>query len=96
MARPCNACGRVHPTLERCDVAARRMANEVANAAPVVHNEPRCEFTPPPVVHTEPLVVHGPVVHMYGKYRDAEARRKYRREWTARDRAKKAQQSKGA
>lgn len=80
----CKACGFPAHGLDRCEVAARKRA-----MAKVVH-EPKCEFS---VVHGAETVVHAEVAgsSRHGKYADAEARKKYRREWMARDRAAKVQ-----
>lgn len=78
----CFACGHPEHGLDRCEVAARKRANAVVHE--VVH-------APSVVVHAEAAKVTQPETR-HGKYADAEARRLYRREWTARDRAKKRTQ----
>lgn len=72
---PCRACGLDHAPTMRCEVA-KRLAAVVHKDEVVVHE----------VVHAEPVVVHG---SRHGVYKDAEARKAYRKEWMRKDRERK-------
>jgi hypothetical protein len=69
----CRSCHTEHDSWIRCEVAARRSTNDMANTVPVVANS---------VANAEPGVANKTY-----KYRDAEKRRAYQRELMRKRRA---------